>query len=229
MPYGVRRLAYGLMWPERFGELLELRGRDGTGYTLRSFDELGCIFVHVPKAAGVSVTRSLFGNLGGAHRTLRQYQVAFPHSLYERYFKFAFVRNPWDRLVSAYEFLAQGGFDAGDRRWAVRNLSEFDEFGDFVRGWLNHENIYSRVHFVPQYIFLRGANGDEPGVDFVGRVESFDRDFRHVCEVLGVDAQRRHDNVSSRRKNYREYYDEETKRMVGRTYSKDIELFGYEF
>jgi chondroitin 4-sulfotransferase 11 len=69
-----------------------------------SFHSKKCIFVHIPKTAGTSVTDALFGTPRPRHRPLQWYEGMEPE-LYKEYFKFAFVRNPWDRLVSGYHYV----------------------------------------------------------------------------------------------------------------------------
>jgi hypothetical protein len=67
--------------------------------------------VHVPKTAGVAISLALFGNLAGEHASIRDYQTIYPKSVFERYVRFTFVRNPWDRLLSAFSFLKSGGMN----------------------------------------------------------------------------------------------------------------------
>lgn len=78
-------------------------------YSFKPFDESKSIFVHIPKCAGVSINKSLYGNLAGGHTTFDEYIIIFEPKCIENYFKFTFVRNPWDRVVSAYFFLQKGG------------------------------------------------------------------------------------------------------------------------
>ena len=66
------------------------------------------------------------------------------------------------------------------------------------------------------------------GADFVGRFERLESDFRRICETLGIDATLPSLNVSQRRP-YREYFDDESRRIVATRYRDDIETFGYEF
>ncbi len=86
-------------------------------YSIEQMYARGCIFIHIPKCAGVSVCQSLFGNLGPGHLTLRQHQEVLDSRTFDSMFKFSFVRNPWDRLVSAFYFLKQGGYNEADANW----------------------------------------------------------------------------------------------------------------
>jgi hypothetical protein len=97
-------------------------------------DEHQCIFIHIPKAAGTSVALTLFGE-PSRHVPWFEYYQANPRK-FRKYFKFAFVRNPWDRLVSSYFFLRKGGLCDADATWAAENLNAYSDFGQFVRGWV---------------------------------------------------------------------------------------------
>jgi hypothetical protein len=100
---------------------------------LRPFDDLECIFIHVPRCAGTSVSSGLFGRPSGTHINARMFQTVYSRGEWERYFKFAFVRSPWDRLLSAFRYLRKGGSIESDRTWARENLVPDEDFGDFVR------------------------------------------------------------------------------------------------
>ncbi len=91
--------------------------------------------MHIPKTAGISVAESLFGYLP-YHYTLSDYKLIYGRRTFRQYFKFAFVRNPFDRLFSAYRFLMKGGWNEGDRRWAEENIARYDSFAEFVERWL---------------------------------------------------------------------------------------------
>ncbi|MCO6449979.1 MAG: sulfotransferase family 2 domain-containing protein [Caldilineales bacterium] len=226
--YQLHRLAYALRHPRKFRRLQRRRHTpSANGYCYKPFDELDCIYVHIPRCAGVSVTRSLFGGLAGGHTTLAEYQIVFGPGEFQRYFKFTFVRNPWDRLVSAFFYLKAGGFSQWDAKWAEENLAVFSDFNMFVREWLNETNIKSYYHFFPQSHYVCTYDGSV-GVDFAGRFENLAADFQHVCDVLGIRAMLTESNKSERA-DYRSYYDEETKRIVADVYAQDIELFGYSF
>ena len=72
--------------------------------------DLGCIFIHIPKCAGNAVQKSLFGEVVFGHQTIRQYQLALGSSEYRKAWKFAITRDPFERIVSAWRFLKNGGF-----------------------------------------------------------------------------------------------------------------------
>ena len=129
--------------------VMDLRGR---GVYSQFADEFRCIFIHIPKTAGTSVSETLFGR-ASRHVPYFEYERANPWK-FRRYFKFAFVRNPWDRLVSTYFFLHKGGMNEADRRWAAQHIPAYPDFDTFVRDWVTPGNVRSWVHFLPQHYFI---------------------------------------------------------------------------
>jgi len=195
--------------------------------TLRSYDEHRCIFVHIPKTAGLSIAKALFGNAGGSHVPLSTYERVFDKAEFDSYFKFAFVRNPWDRVVSAYAYLIDGGGqNEYDEKWG-RTLAAYDGFEAFVTGWLTPGNVREQIHFLPQHEFVC-TEGSALGVDFVGRFERIEQDFESVRKKLGIGGALQHLNASKRQR-YASYYNPKTIGIVADVYQKDIELFGYDF
>lgn len=184
-----------------------------------------CIFVHIPKTAGSSVATALFG-APSSHLTAQAYLDANPRK-FARFFKFAFVRNPWDRLVSTYAFLRDGGMNAMDRAWASEHLAPYADFDDFVRRGLALEAVRSWVHFRPQTDFICDTDG-KVLMDFIGRYEWLDADFAAVAKRLGRDVTLPVTNVS-RRAGYGDYYTPETRELVGRLYRSDVAAFDYGF
>jgi sulfotransferase famil protein len=232
-PYEARKTIFHLVMPTLYGKWQDLRQNnqvDKDEYSLASFDRNKCIFVHIPKCAGVSITQSLFGNRAGGHKTIVQYQLIFSAWEFNTYFKFTIVRNPWDRLISAYTFLKQGGLTEDDHVWADQNLSDFPDFHSFVINWVNHRNIYTYFHFVPQHEFLLDPKTQKLGVDFIGKFENLEKDYEKICAKLNISASLLKQNKTTARfDDYRKYYDEQTRNIVTNVYQKDIELFGYMF
>ena len=200
------------------------------------FDRYRCLFVHIPKAGGVSVYNSLFAPASGqdyvksvGHHSIRDYELIFGRKAVQTYFTFTVVRNPWARVLSAYQFLRRGGFHQQDAAWAERHLSQFSSFDEFVAQWLTPPNIYRALHFVPQHEFLRSRSG-QLNLDFVGRLETIQADFDSIKEKIGIDCDIRHLNKSkSKPHHYRQSYTARSRHIVEQIYRTDIETFGYDF
>ena len=191
------------------------------------FDQHRALFIHVPKSAGRSIVRGLFDVRSVEHAPADWYQLLDPDK-YDSYFKFTFVRNPWDRAVSAYTYLLQGGSAASteDRQWSDF-IDSFESFDDFARSWITPENVMRYSLFTPQVAFLKNRFG-AIDMDFIGRFETLADDFASVAERLGVDATLPHIN-SSRAQGYRDFYTDASQQAVAQAYAEDIEALDYHF
>jgi hypothetical protein len=226
--YSLRRWNFRLRDSSSFAATQRRRrGTSDAGYSLLPFDQTQSIFVHIPKCAGMSITKALYGNLAGGHTTFDRYLLIFSSKEIRSYFKFTIVRNPWDRLVSAYHFLQGGGFDEKDRQFAKSELEHFSSFDEFVRNWVDSASIWKCNHFRPQYHYFLDQFRRVP-LDFVGRFENLQADFEYICDRLGVQATLPNVNAS-RHRDYRGYYTPETRKIVASVYATDIDLLGYEF
>lgn len=148
------------------------------------------------------------------HVTAATVRRCLPADLYAAAFKFAFVRNPYDRVVSRYAYLVNNTRHRDHRR--VMQMS----FEDFIQ-WENRRNTISQHRYVT----------DSKGrliVDFVGHYEQLPRDFAVVCSRLGLTAELPLTNVSGH-PDYRTYYTPRTRALVERCCAYDRELFGYDF
>ena len=203
-----------ILWPRR---------------SIKYIDQYKCIFVHIPKCAGISISQSLFGEVSKAHRSIQEYKSIYPAKDFSEYFKFTFVRNPWDRLVSSFIFLRNGGMNIWDKKWASLNLLDFKDFDSFVHGWLRRENITSWFHFIPQYQYIYLKNGTIP-LNFIGSYENLNDDFDYLCDRFSINVELLRLNVSPLEGNdYRKYYTAETRRIVAEVYAEDIAMLGYSF
>jgi hypothetical protein len=184
-----------------------------------------CVFIHIPKAAGTSLTKTLFA-APSRHLHYTEYQRTNPRK-FQQYFKFTFVRNPFDRLYSAYTFLKKGGLNELDREWAQQNLASFPDFESFVHGWVSPENIQTWTHFKPQHHWICDASFNLK-VDFVGRFERMDEDVAVVQARLGMPVARLPKiNVTIRPRTKEDPYTAEMRAIVGEVYRNDFELFSY--
>jgi Sulfotransferase family len=217
-------------FPQEFASLQRYRTETSAeGHSLIPADKLKCIFIHIPKCAGISVGRSLFGSYGGWHLRAATYQIIYSPKELAHYFKFTFVRNPWDRLASAFFFLKSGGVNDIDRAFADQHLARYNDFETFVTDWVNPQNIKLYYHFQPQVYFLC-TNGRLPWVDFVGFFENLAADFAFIRDRLAVKADLGFLNkTKSERGDYQSLYTDRMTQIVADVYAEDIAMLQYTF
>jgi hypothetical protein len=228
--YFFRRYRFILSERELYKKFSRMRkGLSPDGYTLKPFDDYHCIFIHVPKNAGQSIRNSLFENLLPGHMKAYTYQLIFPKRIYDNYYKFAFARNPWDRLASAYLFMKSGGAHEKDRLWSEKMLTIYESFDSFVKNGLQKDEVQAWPHFRPQVDFLRGQNG-RIELDFIGRFENLRDDFNQIRDHLGLSAELLFINkTKTKREPYQTYYSDELREIAANVYKEDIEVFNYKF
>ncbi|HFD79851.1 MAG TPA: sulfotransferase [Gammaproteobacteria bacterium] len=207
-----------------------------------------CIFIHIPKCGGSSIEKliwprekdkteanlwmgftSEYGNkyqTGGLqHLMAKHVRQEVGEDVFDRYYKFSLVRNPYDKAVSQFEYMKK----RPDLREFL-GMSENDDFKTYLT------LIAKKVHvqWDSQYKFILDDSGNAL-VDYVGRFENFDEDVTTILDALnmhknifGVRKKIPHTNKSTR-KHYRDYYDDESKAMLEALYKKDIAMFGYAF
>ncbi|HEF4976683.1 TPA: sulfotransferase family 2 domain-containing protein [Campylobacter coli] len=192
-------------------------------------DKYKCIFIHVPKVAGSSIERVIYQTdkwLVG-HVKASDY-TKFDKDKFDSYFSFGFVRNPYDRVVSAYHYLKNDSPDPCDIKWGrlhINNLT-FEEFILSLQDEEFKEEILSKNHFSFQYKYLCDKNMNIL-VNFIGRFEKLDNDFKKILNIL-----RRKDSLvhinKSKHLNYRDYYNSQTYKIIREIYRDDFEIFDYD-
>ena len=202
------------------------------------------IFIHIPKVAGQSVTRALApfgtGRWQGKVNLLLSSRLAIPQSSMNRlhlyhphitaeelsnllgknefnsYFSFAVVRNPWEWLVSVYNYTLKNPRNGSHQ--FIKSLGGFDQYLQWLS---NHEVDF----FQKKFIFHQ--NGEQL-VDYIARYEKLDEDFQQICSKLNLTAELPHLNLY-RTQDYRDYYDHSNRELVHQIFKDDIETFGYNF
>ena len=134
------------------------------------------------------------------------------HKLYKKYFKFAFVRNPWDRVVSWYTFSKKIANPPTDR-----DVSGID-FKTYIKKF---KNIWGNDQQT-QLMFTNGC-------DFIGKFENLQQDFDIICDKIGIQQQELPHKNKSKHKHYTDHYDNETKSIVADRFAKDIAYLNYKF
>lgn len=194
------------------------------------------IFIHIPKTGGSSIAEPDYQSSQGAlirHLGKDDY-VQAGHiravglksrmgSSWDDYFKFAFVRNPWDRTVSLYHYFLQ---DAEKQQTRLgKEIAKFGSFGEFCK---NMNNIELDPHFDPQISYMIDYEGNFL-LDRVGHFESLQEDMNQICMRIGLPPLELPHFRKSRRENYRDYYDEKTAEIIATKYKSDIDAFKYNF
>lgn len=156
---------------------------------------------------------------------------------YGDHFKFAFVRNPWDRLVSCYS--QKIATVPQNPKFKRPNLNPPGEerfysgmpFAEFVEAVHATPDEKANPHFRSQHTVVCDPQG-QIMADFVGRFENLRDDFARVAEKIGVpglDLPHRLKSKSRKSRHYKDFYDERLKRLVAERYETDIETFGYSY
>jgi hypothetical protein len=199
------------------------------------------IFIHIVKNAGTSINAALlpYTFYNSAHRlcykAAQRFGLNLPqplnprptveHAFAERvaaqigmeqfksYFSFALVRNPWDWQVSLFNYMRK------KTEHPQHQLGlQFRDFDEYI-----HWRCAEEVRFQKTYIC---DQDDNLLVDFVGRYENLEQDFKTICGRIGIQAELPMLNVH-KTKPYQEYYTAETIELVRKTFAPDIEMFGY--
>ena len=196
------------------------------------------LFIHIQKTGGSSITEILRSSMPD----LKRYMGTHDHASwarnalgneYDLYYKFAFVRNPWDRLVSWYTMIRQRAEVTNPNklnRLFTYVLNSSSSFEDFVLNCTHTiDDVDGRKSFLyNQYDYV----SDESGaliVDFVGRYENYESDLRTALERMGVfNIDIPHINKSDHL-HYSAYYTQRTKDIVSERYERDLKEFGYSF
>ena len=202
------------------------------------------LFVHIQKTAGRSFEAVLKDNIPD----LESFLGTHDHALWAKdklsdewddYYKVGFVRNPWDRLVSWYTMIREKGAMTWKKcilgksryndltQYVLANSRSFEEFIYNCTDTI--DDIDGKKSILCNPVDYLSVEDGKLIVDFVGRFENLSDDSIKVFRRLGFEnASLPHKN-SSKHRNYRTYYTEETREEVRKRYSKDIDFFGYEF
>ena len=204
------------------------------------FHTYECIFFHTPKTAGSAIenmfmpnheldpyqsnNEQLFGldheiGIFLQHATCKTTRALIDRNVYDAYFKFCVVRNPFARVLSVYSYQVE------------HHKREFGNFKGFVRALpaLATNQLYLRgSHYIPQihYAYIDGVRE----VDAVGKFEELDRFVQELRERFGDHLtlpQINFRHKPERKERVQDHYDEETSSIIREVYKDDFEFFGY--
>jgi Sulfotransferase family len=156
------------------------------------------------------------------HAKARDAQQELAAEVFDSFYKFAFVRNPWDWQVSIYHFILREPTSSTHNQ--VKALGSFSAFIQWV---IDTPSPYPKGITKHQHEMITDTEG-KLLVDFVGHYETLQDDFEFLRKKLGIEAQLPHIN-KSQHSNYQQYYTPHTRQLVADYFHTDIELFGYTF
>jgi len=156
---------------------------------------------------------------GHGHISVRQLKQNVSKDIWSTYFKFAFVRNPYERFVSVCSFLNKN------------NVNYAAHAQKFMKNALLIERFKRRILVRPQTEMLV----DEDGVmamDFIGRYETLQGSWDHICNTIGIKPQMlQRQNQSSKTSTstpYSNYYDHKLETLVRDFYQADFAMLKYQ-
>ena len=153
--------------------------------------------------------------IGHGHVTLEQVRPYLRPEEWDAFFKFAFVRNPFDRFVSYCAFM-------------TRANGQFEQHPQAVMAHILQQPPQKHILFQAQHSFVTAADGSLL-TDYLGRVEQMQQSYDEIAARIGIPSQPLEKVNSSSRQDYRGYYNLALRDGVARLYARDLELFGYEF
>jgi len=152
------------------------------------------------------------------HADARSIRGRVGHEVFDQYFTFGFVRNPWDWQVSLYFFILKKR-----RHYLHRRVSRFKTFDDYIK-WHVTDDKSKRL----QKDFFSDAAG-KIIVDFIGKFENLDKDFEIIQGKIGIPKVPLPRINATTHRDYRSYYSDTSAQLIADFYKEDNDYFGYQF
>lgn len=193
------------------------------------------IFIHIPKSAGNSVRDALQGGDWKkkesppyrGHITLSELMGHVGKETINSRFKFAFVRNPWDRTLSLYSHYTQKGIESKKStheyvKWKKQG------FNPWVINTLEH--LHAHIRWGNDHLLQQQVAWLIPKMDFIGRFEHLIEDFGEICKHIKHETNIKHNRrTATHHKSYKDIYTKEARDKVAEVFAEDIKFFGFTF
>ena len=189
------------------------------------FHDPVALMVRIPKTGSTSVVKGIFGGI----READEVHLGPPPAHWMQHFNFAFVRNPFDRLVSTL-LMFQDYRVTSDAERETRRRLNIDHLLEIVADdsiALDQDNYHSKLrrHAIPMTHPFFGLGA----IEQIYRFESFESSYRDLCQRLNQLPETVPHLRKSERETYRRYYDGAARRRAEQMYDLDCRQYGYQF
>ena len=184
-----------------------------------------CTFIHIPKTGGSSLSK-IFKEY--SHITVTEHL----HGIKEKPegFTFATSRNPYNRILSSYNYLSTGGDQSPNDMAYKHNLfpnmsDNVKDFHFFVENMLEHLST-RQVHLLPMTYFV--AFNNKILIDIYFKLEELNENWEQIKEIININKDLIKINSSKKIKNREEWLTPKIKEIIYKTYESDFNSFEYE-
>ena len=167
-------------------------------------------------------------------RTLFAQKYLYTPTEFEQMFKFTIVRNPYDRILSAWKYLYRNQKNTfklyllDKKSYRLKNnyqtfLEELPEF------WKYKKDRHIATHTAPIWPDI----SDESGhllLDKIYKLETIKSSLIDISKNIGVSITKfSHINKNRNENSYRQFYTTRTRKLIEQLFAEDLEKLGYEF
>jgi len=179
-------------------------------------EDTRALFVHVPKAAGTSFVEALYGRKDWCHLTASDYEDIHGRNDYEKLIKIAFIRDPFTRFISAYQYLKTSAIPI-DQLWR-KHFIDNKSLDEFISMLVDCDDVNQLTieHFRHQSYFVNRE------IDYIGKKEEYAKSLSEVSDIIGTRIENIKRNTSS---SGSILLNRKQKRVIESIYSKDFELY----
>ncbi|MGI1664152.1 sulfotransferase family 2 domain-containing protein [Palleronia sp. KMU-117] len=208
-----------------------IRISPGSTPFIKEMDDLGVIFVHIPKAAGTTLKKEIYGDTAHyGHRRFVEY-LAYDEQRSRRLFTFAVCRNPFERFISTFNYLRNGRITRRDRLFASNFLANFENSSEFAEALEDPVFRFRVMHY--DHLRCQTHWTNMPGVsnthalDLVCRLEDFPQSLSKLEERLGfkIDSSR-YERATARDEKASDLTPK-ARKIIEHVYQSDFRTFGY--
>ena len=190
------------------------------------------IFVHIPKSAGGSV-KDYFDysdKFKTGHKTIGEIKELISDRVkFRNYFKFVIFRNPWDRMLSNFNYRLSNVDRSNDSYWKNIKKKNFS-FNDWVKKVTDEVGIKELKKHNSYFSYININNNIV--VDYIINFHNLNKDFKIIKKIsktrLDLEANGKNSHKASH-KNFKHYYNSKSIDLVEKIHKKDIELFKFSF